>query len=217
MTQMEKRRTTLRYYANCSWLDDYFGQALDKLEKLGRLKNALIIFTSDHGEMLGERNYHFTKYCLYDSSIRVPIILSGSVVPENLHGTIDDRPAELVDLYPTIMKAAGTTQELDSPGLDLLGDQKHTGSFCELHDSGSPAYMWRTGQWKLILFTDMPLAEAKLSPGNVKGELYDLIKDPHEWNNLYYRKKNRAIVEKLKTELFMHLACTWAGFPSGRG
>ena len=217
MTLMEKRRTTLRYYANCSWLDDYFGQTLDKLEKLGRLQNALIIFTSDHGEMLGERNYHFTKYCLYDSSIRVPVILSGSVVPEQLRGTIDDRPAELVDLYPTIMKAAGTTQELDSPGLDLLGNQEHTGSFCEFHDSGSPAYMWRTNKWKLILFIDMPLPEAKLSPGKAKGELYDLIKDPHEWNNLYYHKRYKTIVEKLKTELFMHLACTWAGFPVGRG
>jgi arylsulfatase A-like enzyme len=39
-------------------------------------KNALIVFTSDHGDMLGERNYRFTKYCLYDSSVRVPVILS---------------------------------------------------------------------------------------------------------------------------------------------
>jgi arylsulfatase A-like enzyme len=214
---MEKRRTTLRYYANCSWLDDYFGQALDKLEKLGRLKNALIIYTSDHGEMLGERNYHFTKYCLYESSVRVPVILSGSVVPENLRGTIDDRPAELVDLYPTIVKAAGTTQELDSPGLDLLGNQKHIGSFCEFHDSGAPAYMWRTNNWKLILYMDMPLAEAKLSPDKFKGELYDLIKDPHEWNNVFYDQKNSVIREQLKSELLMHLACSWTGFPVGRG
>jgi arylsulfatase A-like enzyme len=92
MTPMQRRLTTLRYYANCSWLDDYFGQVMDKLEKLGRLNNSLIVYTSDHGEMLGERNYRFTKYCLYDSSIRVPVILSGFVVPESLHGTVDSRP-----------------------------------------------------------------------------------------------------------------------------
>ncbi len=43
LSPTERRRTTLRYYANCSWLDNYFGQVLEKLEKLGRLKNALIV------------------------------------------------------------------------------------------------------------------------------------------------------------------------------
>ena len=217
MSKMERRRTTLRYYANCSWLDDYFGQVLDKLEKLGRLKNALIVFTSDHGDMLGERNYRFTKYCLYDSSVRIPIILSGSVVPESRRGTIDERPAELVDLYPTMVKVAGITQELDSPGLDLLGIQKHIGSFSEYHDSHSPAYMWRNAKWKLILFMDRPLSEAKLSPDSAKGELYDLEADPHEWKNVYADPKYAAIREQMKTDLLMHLACTWTGFPVGRG
>ena len=57
MTPMERRRTTLRYYANCSWFDDYFGQVLNRLRELGRLDNALIVFTSDHGDMLSERNF----------------------------------------------------------------------------------------------------------------------------------------------------------------
>ncbi len=217
MSKMERRRTTLRYYANCSWLDDYFGQTLAKLEKLGRLKNALIVYTSDHGDMLGERNFRFTKYCLYDSSVRVPIIISGTVIPKDLRGTIDDRPAELVDLYPTIVKAAGTSQQLNSPGLDLLSTQEHIGSFSEYHDSGSPAYMWRTNKWKLILFMDKPLSEAKLSPDKAKGELYDLEVDPHEWKNVYYISKYRTICEQLKTDLLMHLTCTWTGFPVGRG
>lgn len=111
--------------------------------------------------------------------------LSGSVVPENRRGTIDERPAELVDLYPTMVKVAGIKQELDSPGLDLLGNQKHIGSFSEYHDSHSPAYMWRNAKWKLILFMDRPLSEAKLSPDSAKGELYDLEADPHEWKNVY--------------------------------
>ena len=210
MTPMERRRTTLRYYANCSWLDGFFGEVMDKLEKLGRLKNALIVFTSDHGEMLGERNYRFTKYCLYDSSVRVPVILSGSVVPENLHGTVDDRPVELVDLYPTLTKAAGTSMELKSPGLNLLGNERHIGSFSEYHDSGAPGYMWRTKKWKLILFMDKPLKDAKLSPEQAKGELYDLLADPHEWNNLYHNPEYAVKREDMKTALLMHLACTWS-------
>ncbi len=213
MTPLERRRTTLHYYANCSWLDDYFGQALAKLEKAGRLKDALIVFTSDHGEMLGERNYRFTKYCLYESSVRVPVILSGSVVPEVLRGTIDHRPAELVDLYPTLTKVAGTKHQFNAPGLDLLSDQKRKGSFCEFHDSGAPAYMWRTEKWKLILFSDQPMEQAKSSTQPMKGELYDLENDPHEWKNLYHDEKYQKLREQLKTELIEHMAVTFAGFP----
>lgn len=217
MTLLERRQTTLHYYANCSWLDDYFGQALAKLEKAGRLKNALIIFTSDHGEMLGERNYRFTKYCLYDSSVRIPILLSGTAVPESSRGSIDNRPAELVDLYPTIIKIAAAKQSLQSPGLDLLSDQKHKASFCELHESGSPAYMWRTRKWKLILFVDKTLNEAKSASEQMKGELYDLEADPHEWKNLFDDEKYQKIREQLKTELLENLAITFSGFPMGKG
>jgi arylsulfatase A-like enzyme len=217
MTPFERRRTTLYYYANCTWLDDYFGQALAKLEKAGRLKNALVVYTADHGDMLGERNYRFTKYCLYESSVRVPIMLSGTVVPDNLRGTIDNRPAELVDLYPTIAKAAGTKHQLASPGLDLFSDQRRKGSFCEYHDSGAPAWMWRTNKWKLILYSNLPSDASKSSEATFKGELYDLVNDPHEWKNLYNSEKHQKIREQLKTELLEHLAGSFAGFPIGRG
>lgn len=217
MTPLERRRTTLYYYANCTWFDNYFGEALAKLEKAGRLKNALIVFTSDHGEMLGERNYRFTKYCLYESSVRVPILLSGSVVPEALRGTIDHRPAELVDLYPTLAKVAGTKHQFSAPGLDLLSDQKHKGSFCEFHDSGAPAYMWRTKKWKLILFVDKIQVKPDFLTGQIKGELYDLENDPNEWKNLYNSNKYRKIREQLKTDLLEHLAVSFAGFPIGKG
>ncbi|NOR66839.1 MAG: sulfatase-like hydrolase/transferase [Woeseiaceae bacterium] len=76
------------------------------MKRKGVLDNALIVYCSDHGEMLGERFYRFNKYCLYESSVRVPLIVSGSAVPKKLRGHTDHRPAELVDLYPTILKAA---------------------------------------------------------------------------------------------------------------
>ena len=50
-----------------------------------------------------------------------------------------------------------------------------------------------------------------------RSALYDLEKDPHEWNNVYYSEENKVIREQLKTELLMHLACTWTGFPVGKG
>jgi arylsulfatase A-like enzyme len=208
-----RRRTTLRYYANCSWFDECCGQVLAKLEKLGRLQNALIVFTSDHGEMLGERQYRFTKYCLYDSSVRVPLILAGSVVPEARRGSRDERPAELVDVLPTIARVAGAPLPAGLPGLDLLGAKQHAASFCEFHDADGPAYMWRTPDWKLILFTDRCQ-----TPGSeqLRGELYDLKSDPHEWHNLYADTTRGEIREQLKTQLLAHLMAVHARWPGNR-
>jgi arylsulfatase A-like enzyme len=217
MSVLERRRTTLRYYADCSWMDYYFGQVLERLDKLGRLKNALIVYTSDHGEMLGERNFRFSKYCLYESSVRVPILLSGSIIPENIRGIIDDRPAELVDLYPTMLNAAGINFDSNLPGLDLLSNQKHKGSFCEFHDSGAPAYMWRTEKWKLIMYMDRPLVETDIPVDQIKGELYDLENDPHEWQNVYSDPRYSSVREQFKTELLMHLASVWSKYPVGKG
>ncbi len=124
-------------------------QVLDKLEKLGRLDNAVIIFTSDHGDLMGERNYIFRKYNLYESSVRVPLIISGTIIPENQKGSIDSRLAEHIDLLPTIAKLAQAPINPILPGIDLLSDTKRSGAFSEFHgitDEGfqaSPAYMWK--------------------------------------------------------------------------
>ena len=108
-TDEQWRLMTMRYRANCTWIDDMFGRVLKALKRKGVLDNAIIVYCSDHGEMLGERFYRFNKYCLYESSVRVPLILSGPAIPEELQGTTDHRPAELVDLYPTLLGAAGIT------------------------------------------------------------------------------------------------------------
>ncbi|MEI8375190.1 MAG: sulfatase-like hydrolase/transferase [Planctomycetota bacterium] len=219
LTPLERRRTTLRYYANCSWLDSCFGEVLDKLKKLGRLENALIVFTSDHGEMLSERNFRFSKYCLFESSVRVPLILAGSVVSEQKRGTIDDRPAEHIDLVPTLQQVAGQPVNPILPGLDLLGERRRTGSFSEFHGGTTqkpplaPIYMWRKQDWKLILFLPGRLDDAMARVGQAKGELYNLKEDPHEWKNLYADAKHAAVREQMKTELLMHLACVLAHGP----
>ncbi|MFW5856037.1 MAG: sulfatase, partial [Bacillota bacterium] len=218
MTPQERKRTTLRYWANCSWLDDYFGQVLVKLKEKGILDNSLIIFTSDHGEMLGERNFLFSKYCLFDSSVRVPLILSGSVISQEKRGTIDDRPAELVDLLPTIIEQTTIDKNPMLPGVDLLSETKKSGGFCEFYGGspegfGTPSYMWRKKDWKLILYLpgDIKTAISRLS--EVKGELYNLKEDKHEWDNLYYNDEYREMREQLKTELLMHLASCWSKGP----
>ena len=56
-----------------------------------------------------------------------------------------------------------------------------------------------------------------LSVDQIKGELYNLETDPHEWENVYHDNKNSVICEQLKTELLEHLTCSFAGFPIGKG
>ena len=133
----EKRHITMRYWANCTFMDDFIGGVLGKVREKGLDRNTLFVFLSDHGEMLGERDGRYSKYCLFDSSVRVPLILAGDYVDQKLHGTRDSRPAMLVDLVPTLCAAAGIETDPRLPGCDLLGTRKHRGAFCEFHGGGS--------------------------------------------------------------------------------
>jgi len=207
MNDVERRRSTLRYWANCSWLDACFGQVLEALKETGRLENCLVVFTSDHGDMMGERNHRFSKYCLYDSSVRVPLILSGSCIADAQRGSVSERPAELIDLAPTLLDAAGLPPDPRLPGESLLGGFSRQGTFCEYHGGGmeevapAPAFMWRTPEWKLILYGEGTAEEQ----GSTKGELYDLKRDPNEWFNLYDRPSVRAVQQRMTQELENHL------------
>ncbi len=219
LTPLERRRTTLRYYALCSFVDDLFGQLLERLRKMGELDDALIVFVSDHGEMLGQRGHHFSKYCLYDGSVRVPLVLAGSRVPQELRGTVDSRPAELVDVLPTLLDVAGAAAVPELVGQSLLSPPCRLGSFCEMHGSGygkteaAPAYMWRTSQWKLILHIPGLMPGAELRLDETGGELYHLTEDPHEWHNRYDDPACLKVRENLTRQLLMHLACAWSRWP----
>jgi arylsulfatase A-like enzyme len=199
-TEDQWEQMTMRYYANCTWIDDMFGRTLEALNDKGLLENSLIIYVSDHGEMLGERYYRFNKYCLYDASVRVPMIISGSALATAWRGKEDRRAVELTDVYPTLLKAAGIEIPRTSVGMDLLdADEIRAASFCALHERKDEAsFMVRTESHKLILcFTRKQDATAYHQPDIIGGEFYDLINDPQEWNNLYEENE----VEELKAEM----------------
>ena len=146
-------------------------QVLARLRETHTLDNALIIYLSDHGEMIGERYFRFSKYCLYEGSVRVPLILTGSALPSTMRGSIDQRPAELVDVMPTILEAAGIPAPTTLPGSSLFSPPIRTGSFSEHHHAPFPAYMWRTDSAKLILYTVNPSGGHDASQSGYRGEL----------------------------------------------
>lgn len=220
LSPQERRRSTLRYFANMTFIDSLFGRAIKALEKAGALEHALMVYLSDHGEMMGERHHRFSKYCLYDSSVRVPLILSGSTLSQALRGRVDDRLVELVDVLPTLCAVAGYKPDPSLPGVDLLRPFDRKGAFSELHGSGretnqiAPALMWRNQEWKLIVCLDGSLPEPNTA-GTVaaQGELYHLESDPHEWNNLYNDSEFFAVRESMTRELLLHLALSNARYP----
>ena len=215
----QRRLATLRYYALCSYVDDQFSRLIQKLESLELLDDTLIVFCSDHGEMLGDRHHRFCKMGLYEGSIRVPLILAGRGVPAEWRGRIDRRPAELVDLVPTLMQLAGRPAEPTLPGLDLLGERRRAGAFAEYHGEGyeplqmGPACMWRTAEWKLILSLQMTAADAPFALDAAVGELYHLAQDPAELRNRYDDPACRDICESMTRDLLMHLMCQLGRYP----
>jgi arylsulfatase A-like enzyme len=218
-TKIERRRTTLRYWAYTTFADAMIGRVLDRLEELGELDDALILFTSDHGDMLGDRGYRFSKYCLYDPSVRVPLIVSGSRIPQARWGAVDERPSELVDVLPTLLTAAGRDPSTYLPGLNLLGPDVRNGAFAEYHGGGYEAerrdlaLMWRTATEKLILHLAGPPDRTHLSGSARSGELYDLDHDPGELTNLFDDPACRDRRLALTEDLVLHLASVWGRYP----
>ena len=217
-TEHEQKRSILRYYAACTYVDDMFGRVIAKLQAMGELQNTLIVFTSDHGEMLGER-YRFSKYNLYEASVRVPLILAGAGIPGDKEGSVDNRCCSLVDLVPTFLAAAGISRDPRMVGYNLLEPAATIGAFSELHGSGyhetekAPAVMWRTPEWKLILYLPGEFRQLDLRLEEFKGELYNLELDPQELNNLYYHEEYMDVREQLTRYLLLHMTIAWSRFP----
>lgn len=160
------------YFALCSFLDTNVGRVLDSLDSSGQRANTRIIYTSDHGEMLGNRGL-WCKSFMFEDSVAVPMIISGPGVPV---GQTVDANVNLIDVAPTITETIGVNQ--DGPGESLWHRAKQPSSdrvgFSEYHDGGSitGSFALRTDEWKYI-------HHEGYSP-----ELYNMIDDPSELSDL---------------------------------
>ena len=203
----EWRLMTMRYYANVTWIDDMMGRTLDALKDKGILDNAIVVYFSDHGEMLGERYYRFNKYNLYEASVRVPMIISGNVVSETMKGTTNSSPVENIDVLPTLLKAANIDPDKALPGQNLLKPIQRNASFSALHErDGEAAFMWRTKEYKLILIFERQEQVKDYNREHIlTGELYNLISDPQEWDNLYEKEIIQDVQDRFTGELISHL------------
>ncbi|HEY8589269.1 MAG TPA: choline-sulfatase [Naasia sp.] len=181
---------TLRraYYAALSYVDAKVGELVAALEGSGELDRTVILFTSDHGDMLGERGM-VQKRCFYEFSARVPFTLT---LPDGAHaGTSVRQPVSLIDVLPTLLDLAGVAEQRRAPidgrsVLPLLGEEADGSAheertiFSEYHleKVRAPCFMVRRGDLKYIYVhgSDRQLFDLASDPG----ERIDLSGRP-EW------------------------------------
>ncbi|UTW10090.1 choline-sulfatase [Marinobacterium rhizophilum] len=113
-TEQETLRARHGYYASISYIDHKVGQLIDTLKKTGQWDNTVLIFTSDHGDMMGERGMWYKK-SFYEWSLRVPLLIRtpSSSQPARVSNSVSH-----LDLFPTLMEMAGAG---DCSGLTLDG------------------------------------------------------------------------------------------------
>jgi choline-sulfatase len=165
------------YYGLCSFLDDNLGQVLAALENRGRLADTRVLYTTDHGEMLGHHGL-WAKSVMYEEAAAIPLLFAGPQVPR---GAVVDTPVSLIDCYPTILAGAClglSAEERALPGHDLCriarGAVPDRTILSEYHDGGSITgiFMIRMGPWKYVHYVGYP------------PQLFDLARDPHETRDL---------------------------------
>lgn len=182
------------YYASVSYMDAQAGRVLKALEDNGLTDNTIVVFTSDHGYLLGHHN-KFQKQHLFEESTRVPFIVS---VPwlDKQHGQTSKKITELIDLYPTLAELS----ELPAPetlhGTSLLPLLKEVDSaewtkqqaftITRVGGESLRTNKWRFTQWKF---------------GEGGDELYDLEKDPGEFTNQANNPQYAQTLELMRKRL----------------
>jgi choline-sulfatase len=175
------------FAALANFVDDKVGALLDVLDETGLLAKTIVVFTADHGEMLGEHGL-IQKRSFYDWSARIPLIVAGPGIAARAVET----PVSLIDLPPTFLDLAGCLPVRPMEGRSLAaalagGDLDDVPVISEYHGEGimRPCFMVRKGRWKYHYTHGAP------------GRLYDMMADPDEWQDL----AGRAEVRETETEL----------------
>ena len=200
------------YYAMIELLDEQFGRIVEELEGSGQLDNTIIIFTSDHGELLGDHGLIYKGCRFFEGLVHVPLVISW---PKRFQvNSISNALVELVDLVPTILEAADIEIPYNVQGKSLKSllagetslDAHKTRVICEYNDAigncatqdneGTHGYMYFDGRYKVSIYQNHDI-----------GELYDLENDPGEFDNLW----NNPNFSELKAEIMYRALDAYLG------
>lgn len=197
VSEEKVRRARAAYYAMITEMDEYVGRLWSALEETGQLENTLFVYTSDHGESLGEHGL-WLKNNLYDVGARIPLVMAGPGVPSGK--TVDTAVAH-VDLIRTLLEVgrARASEKLRGHSLmPLINGQssQHPGwAYSESHSEGNctGSFMIRKGDWKYLHFTWYD------------GLLFNLADDPGEFRNRFNDPTARDALHELRGILLNHV------------
>ena len=198
------------YMALIRQLDNEIGRLMDQLDQIGRLEDTLIIFTSDHGDYLGD-HWLGEKELFHDCSVRLPLIIAG---PGCAEGRVEEKPVQAIDLIPTFIDALGgdvpdhrlegislmpiLTGDGDASALtdrDIVVseiDYAHRGARLELGRDVNECRGWMLfdGRWKYVAFQGF------------RPQLFDLENDPEELRDLGEDPASEEILRRFNDRLF---------------
>ena len=203
LNETELRQLAACYYAMIEQIDYEFGRILTFLSENGQLENTIVIFTSDHGEMLGDQGL-IRKNWRYEGGMRVPLIWRA---PERFQtGIVSQGLVELMDIAPTVLELAGIPVPKLMQGRSLLPiltgqvtpdrhrDFARAEFFAPGPDdtsrSGQIGLMYRDRRWKLLTTHPMDTNTGDCA-------LFDMENDPWEFNNLWNDPAYSDIVHDL--------------------
>jgi arylsulfatase A-like enzyme len=175
------RNLVRSYLASTSFVDAQVGRIMAALDEAGLAENTIVVVWGDHGWHLGEKAIT-GKNTLWDDGTRVPLIFAG---PGVASGERCEQPAELLDIYPTLIDLCGLNKRTDLEGISLLPQLKDSEAprdrpAITSHNQGNHGI--RTERWRYIHYADGT------------EELYDHKTDPNEWTNLAGRPEYASVL-----------------------
>lgn len=192
------------YYANITFIDDQIGEIIHALKEKGMYDQAVICFTSDHGDMLGD-HYHWRKTYPYEGSTHIPYIIKWPKgMPKSLpDGASVEQPVELRDFLPTFIELAGGSIPPDMDGSSLLNlVQGRSDNWRKYIDLEHATCYSESNYW--IALTDGKIKYIwNFHDGSE--QLFDLEHDPHELHNCVSEKTYVSSLKELREALVKHL------------
>jgi arylsulfatase A-like enzyme len=187
--------TALRaFYALCTHIDHQLRLVIGTLREEGLLDETVILFSSDHGDMLGNHGL-WAKRLYYEGSANVPMLLVGAAGDSRVGtGRVDERLVGWQDIMPTLLDLAGIPCPDTVAGLSMVGETKRPHLYGECNEGNGAARMLHDGRYKLIYY-----------PAGNRRQLFDLADDPHELNDLSESPRHARTLEALTSALIEEL------------